>query len=451
MKIIVAGCGKIGSTIISSFVEEGHDVVAIDDVHSVIEEITNIYDVMGVCGNGADCNTLLEAGIDKTELFVAVTGSDELNMLACFIARKMGAKHTSARIRNPEYDQSLSFIRQQLDISVAVNPDYLAAQVLFNTLKLPTAAKVETFSRRNFEMVELCLKPDSILDGVKLVDMRKKYPAQYLVCLVQRGEEVFIPGGDFILHGGDRVGITATPAEIQKLFRLLGTMQKQARNVMILGASRTAYYLSKMLLAEGTNVKIIEKDPKVTDFICEQLPNAVVIQGDGAQQELLLEEGIRSTDAFVTLTGMDEENVLISYFATQQEVPKVITKVNRNEFAAIAADLGLDSIVSPRKIMSDILVRYARALHSSLGSKMETLYKLMDEKAEALEFKVKSDFEYCEIPLKDMDFKSNVIIAGIIRGRKIIIPAGNDVILPDDRVIVITSRQGMDDLSDIIK
>ena len=226
MNIIVVGCGKIGSTIIASLVQEGHDVVAIDDVSAVIAEVTNIYDVMGVCGNGADCNTLSEAGVERTELFVAVTGSDELNMLSCFIARRMGAKHTIARIRNPEYDMSLAFLRQQLDLSSVINPDYLAAQELFNILKLPSATKIETFSRRNFEMIELRLKPDSPLDSVRLCDIRKKYQAQFLVCVVQRGEDVFIPGGDFVLQSGDRIGITATPGEIQKLLRLLGIMQK---------------------------------------------------------------------------------------------------------------------------------------------------------------------------------------------------------------------------------
>lgn len=451
MNIIVVGCGKIGSTIIASLVQEGHDVVAIDDVSAVIDEVTNIYDVMGVCGNGADCNTLSEAGVERTELFVAVTGSDELNMLSCFIARRMGAKHTIARIRNPEYDMSLAFLRQQLDLSSVINPDYLAAQELFNILKLPSATKIETFSRRNFEMIELRLKPDSPLDSVRLCDIRKKYQAQFLVCVVQRGEDVFIPGGDFVLQSGDRIGITATPGEIQKLLRLLGIMQKQAKDIMILGASRTSYYLAKMLLATGTSVKIIELDPKTAAETCEALPNAVVIQGDGAQQELLLEEGLRSMDAFVALTGMDEENILISYFAAAQKVPTVISKVNRNELASIAENMGLDSLVTPRRITSDIVVQYARALQNSLGSKVETLYKLMDEKAEALEFTVQPDFKYCDIALKDIKLKPNILVAGIIRGRKIIIPSGDDVILPGDKVVVISSSQRMNDLSDIIR
>ena len=451
MNIIVVGCGKIGTTIIASLVQEGHDVVAIDDVSAVIAEVTNIYDVMGVCGNGADCNTLSEAGVERTELFVAVTGSDELNMLSCFIARRMGAKHTIARIRNPEYDMSLAFLRQQLDLSSVINPDYLAAQELFNILKLPSATKIETFSRRNFEMIELRLKPDSPLDSVRLCDIRKKYQAQFLVCVVQRGEDVFIPGGDFVLQSGDRIGITATPGEIQKLLRLLGIMQKQAKDIMILGASRTSYYLAKMLLATGTSVKIIELDPKTAAETCEALPNAVVIQGDGAQQELLLEEGLRSMDAFVALTGMDEENILISYFAAAQKVPTVISKVNRNELASIAENMGLDSLVTPRKITSNIVVQYARALQNSLGSKVETLYKLMDEKAEALEFTVQPDFKHCNIALKDIKLKPNILVAGIIRGRKIIIPSGDDVILPGDKVVVISSRQRMNDLSDIIR
>ena len=451
MKIIIVGCGKIGTTILSSLVTEEHDVVAVDDNASVITEITNIYDVMGVCGNGADCETLTEAGVERAELFVAVTGSDELNMLSCFIARKMGAKHTIARIRNPEYnDQSLGFMKQQLHLSMAINPEKLAAKELFNVLKLPSAAKIESFSRRNFEMVELKLKPDSPLDGLKLIDLRKKYDVRVLICAVRRDDNIYIPDGNFELKSGDKIGITAAPAEILRFLRMLGIMQKQARNVMILGGSKTAYYLSEMLLAGGNSVKVIERDRKRCLELCDKLPSAVVIHGDGAQQELLREEGIHSMDAFVSLTGIDEENILLSFFAASQDVPKVISKVNRDEFAPIAEKLGLDCIVSPRKIISDILVRYARALENSIGSKVETLYQLMDGKAEALEFIVAPDCSLSGVSLKELKLKPNILVAGIIRGRKTIIPAGDDFILPGDNVVVLAAGQRLNDLSDII-
>lgn len=452
MNIIVVGCGKIGTTILSSLVAEGHNVTAIDADPAALAEVTDIHDVMGVCGNGADCETLEEAGVDKTELFVAATGSDELNMLSCFMAGKMGAKHTIARIRKPEYnDRSLNFMKQQLGLAMAINPEMLAAQELYHILKLPAAAKVETFSRRNFEMIELRLKADSPLVGVPLSEVREKFQAKFLICVVQRGEQVYIPDGRFVLEGGDRIGLTATPAEIQKLMRSIGDAQKQARNVMILGGSRTAYYLAKRLTAIGNNVKIIEIDHDLCEELCEQLPKAVIINGDGAQQELLLEEGLRNMDAFISLTGMDEENILLSFFASSQSVPKVISKVNRDEIGSLAERLGLECIISPRKIIADVLVRYARALQSSIGSNIETLYTLMDDRVEAVEFSVKQDSRLLGIPLKDLHFKPNILIAGILRDRHPIIPAGDDVIMPNDRVVVLAADRHLQELEDILK
>ena len=451
MNIIVVGCGKIGTTILKNLVAEGHNVTGVDTSPSVISEITNIYDAMGVCGNGADCDTLSEAGVSKADLLVAVSNSDELNMLSCFLARRMGAAHTIARIRNPEYnDRDLGFMEQQLDLSMSLNPELLAARELYNILRLPSAVKIETFSQRNFEMIELRLKEDSPLIGLSLIELRKKYQANYLVGAVQRGEEVFIPGGGFVLEQGDRIGITASAGEIQKFLRMVGLQQKKARSIMILGASKTTYYLAKMLLSGGNTVKIIERDAKRCGEFCETLPGAVIIQGDGAQQELLMEEGIRSTDAFVALTGMDEENILISCFAASQQVPKVITKVNRPELAAMAERLGLDSIISPQNITSDLLVQYARALENSVGSSVETVYKLMDDKAEAVEFNVGSDFPQISVPLKQLRRKPNVLFAGILRGGRIIIPSGDDVLTPGDNVVVLTTESRLRDLTDIL-
>lgn len=452
MKIIIVGCGKIGSVLISNLVAEGHDVTAIDSDPAVINELTNIYDVIGVPGNGVDCDILDEAGVAEAELFAAVTGSDEFNMLSCYIARKMGAKQTLARIRNPEYnDSSLAFLRQHLDLSMPINPERLAARELFHVLRLPSAANVETFSMRNFEMVELKLKSDSALDGLSLIDLRQKYPQKFLVCVVQRGEEVIIPDGNFVLKSGDKVGLTATPSELHKLLKNLGLLKKQARNVMILGASKTAYYLAKALLAAGNAVKIIEKNATRCEEFSEKLPDAVIIHGDGAQQELLLEEGLKSMDAFVALTGMDEQNILMSYFAQTQDVPKVIAKVNRDEFAPMAEHLGLDTLVSPRRTVANIIVRYARALENSRDSSVETLYKLMDGKAEALEFIVHNDCELVNIQLKDLHLKSNILIAGIFRNKKILIPAGNDHIAVGDKVVILTTGHRINNLSDILK
>ena len=452
MNIIVIGCGKIGATILANLVEEGHNVVAVDNNPDVITELTNIYDVMGACGNGADCEILEEAGVSSADLVIAATGLDEFNMLSCFLAKKMGAECTIARIRNPEYnDRSLGFMRQQLDLSMVINPELSAAHELYNILKLPSAAKIETFSGRNFEMIEIRLKSDSAFDGMRIADLRSRFNAKFLICAVQREESAYIPDGNFILKSGDKIGITATPAEITKLFKELGIQQKQARNIMILGGGRIAYYLTKKLCAAGIKVTIIERDRKICEELCEALPKAVIVHGDGAGQELLLEEGLHSVDAFVALTGMDEQNILISAFAQAQNVPKVIAKVNRDELIPLAEHWGLDCLISPKKHIADILVQYVRALENSVGSSMETLYKLMDDKVEALEFKVKSDFPKLGVPFKELKTKNNILIAGIMRDRKSIIPAGDDCLIAGDKVIVLAANQRINTLSDILK
>lgn len=452
MKIIIAGCGKIGITLVENLVNEGHEVVALDSNPDAITDITNVYDAMGVCGSATDCDTLAEAGVEKADLFVAATDADELNMLSCFLARRMGAAHAIARIRKPEYnDQNLGFMRQQLDLSMSINPEQLAAQELFKVLKLPSAMTVETFSRRNFEMVELRLRPESPMDGLSLSELRKKYAAKFLVCVVQRGEEVYIPDGNFVLRAGDRIGVTATPTEIHRFLRMVGVMQKQAKSVMILGASRMAYYLAKMLLDNGTTVKIIDQDRDRCRQFCDLLPGATMIHGESIQQELLQEEGIGSVDAFVALTGIDEENILMAFYANAQNVPKVVAKINHNELAAMADNLGLDCIISPKKVVVDVLLRYVRALENSIGGQVETLYKLMDGRAEALEFKVQADFEALQIPLKVLALKKDILIAGIVRGRKNIIPSGEDVILAGDRVIILAAGRAVSTLSDILE
>lgn len=454
MKIIIAGCGKVGDALVENLTSEGHDVVVVDRNQTALQEATNKYDVLCVCGNTADNQTLIEAGIKNTDIFVAVTGSDELNMLSCYLAKKLGAEHTIARIRNFEYnsnEESSNFLKQELNLSLVVNPEFLAAQELFNILKLPSAVNIETFAKRKFEMIELILKPDTVLDGMSLMEIRKKFSEKFLVCVVRRGEEVYIPDGNFVLKAGDKIGLTASPAEIQKLLKKLSILRKQARNVMIMGASRIAYYLARLLSNSGNNVKIVDLDKKKCDEVAALLPETTVICGDGTEQELLLEEGLPNMDAFVALTGIDEENILISFFAEAQKVPKVISKVNRPELASMAEKLGLESIVSPKNIIADVIVRYARALQNSAGSKMETLYKIMDGKAEALEFIVEEDFKGVGIPLKDIKLKDNIIISGILRNKKAIIPSGDDAIMAGDSVIVIAAGQHIDDLSDIIE
>ncbi len=452
MKIIVAGLGKIGATFVSTLAEEGHDVVVIDCNPQVIEEITNMYDVMGICGNCADTDVLEEAGAKNAELLIAVAGSDELNMLSCFLAKKMGTKHTIARVRNPEYnDRSLGIMKQNLELSMVINPELVAAREMFHNLKLPSAAKVETFSVRNFEMIEHILKPKSPLEGVVLSELRSKFKAKFLICAVKRGDEVYIPDGNFVLKSGDRIGIVAEQSEIVKLLKEMGIVSTMAKNVMILGGSRTAYYLAKRLCQSGSKVTIIEKNRNQCEALSEALPKATVICGDSANHELLIEEGLLSVDAFVSLTGLDEENILLSSFASSKGVPKVIAKVNRDSLIPMAEHWGLDTVVTPKKIIANIILRYVRALQNSEGSSVETLYRLMDDMVEALEFNVKNDLAVLDIPFKELNLNPNTLIAGIIRDRKIIIPSGSDCIKEGDKIIVLAAGYRINRLSDILK
>ena len=451
MKIIIVGCGKIGKSMIKSLTAEGHDVVAIDNNSDVLNETTNIFDIMGVCGNAVDSDTLTEAGVSDADIIASVTESDEMNMLVCFLGRKLGAKHAVARIRNPEYnDSGLGFLRQHLNLSITLNPELLVAEEISNILQIPSAVKIERFSRRNIEMIEIIIPKGSPLHGINLIKMREKYRANYLICAVQRNNEVFIPDGRFELNEGDRIGLVAAHSEITKLLKLLGILKKQAKSVMILGGGKPSYYLAKKLIAHGVDVKIIEKKLNTCEFLAAELPEAVIIHGDGAQQELLLEEGIGNMDAFVSLTGMDEENIMLSIFASMQNVPKVVAKINRDELLPMAEKLGVETIISPSRLSTNIIVRYARALENSKGSNVETLYKLMDENVEALEFNVVENSQVIGIPLKSIQLKPNILVAGITRGRKTIIPSGNDMILSGDKVVVVSGVQGLHDIDDIL-
>jgi len=451
MKIIIVGCGKIGKSMIKSLTAEGHDVLAIDNNSIVLDDTVNTFDIMGVCGNAVDFDTLTEANISSADVIVATTDSDEINMISCFIARKLGAKHAVARIRNPEYnDQGLGFLRHNLNLSITLNPELLIAEEIANILQLPSAVKIERFSRRNIEMIEIILPKDSPLDGMNLIKMRERFKADYLICTVQRDNQVFIPDGRFEIRAGDRIGLVAAHTEISKLLSMLGLLKKQSKSVMILGGGRPSYYLAKRLISLGVDVKIIEKKHEVCESLAAELPEAVIIHGDGAQQELLLEEGISNMDAFVSLTGVDEENIMLSIFASMHNVPKVIAKINRDELLPMAERLGVETIISPSRLSTNIIVRYARALENSKGSSVETLYKLMDGNAEALEFNVIEGSKTIGIALKDIKLKSNTLIAGITRGRRTIIPSGNDIILAGDKVVVISTDKRLQDIDNIL-
>ncbi|MBP5271050.1 MAG: Trk system potassium transporter TrkA [Clostridia bacterium] len=453
MKIVIAGCGKTGSAIVSCLVEEGHDITVIDSDRAVVEEMTDRFDVMGVCGNAAEIEILREADAGDCRLFAATAESDETNMLACFLAGKLGAGHTIARIRNPEYnDESLGFTCQQLGLSEPLNPDRLAATEIWNVLKFPSAVKIEPFSGR-FELIELVIKKEMPVIGMSLVEMRRRYDARFLICAVQRGDQTFIPTGSFVLAEGDRIAVTAVPSEVQKLLRRMGILKKSARSVMIIGAGKACYYLARLLSSSGVSVKVVEKDRDRCAAFADEIgdANVMIINGDGASREVLLEEGLEKTDALVALTGSDEQNIIISIYASSVGVPKVIPKVNRRELAEIAEKLGLDTVISPRKAVTGLLASYARALENSEGSNLEALYHVLDGSAEAIEFKVNGDFRYLGVPLRDVSMRKNVLIAGIIRKGRAIIPSGDESILEGDRVVVISSGLRLGDITDLIE
>ena len=453
MKIVVVGCGKIGKTIISSLVNERHEVAAIDTDQKVVEDVRTAYDIIALCGSGTEYSDLKEAGIEKTELFIAVTGSDELNMLSCFLAKRMGAKHTVARIRDIENnDANLSFMKDELDLSMSINPERMTAEAIYNLIKLPSATKVEHFSNSPLEMIEVTVRNDSHLDGISLIDLRKNNKEKFLVGTVLRNGTMFVPNGSFTIQTGDKLGIIVSKKDAPKVLSIMGANHISVKNVMILGAGTISNYLAKLLLNSKHNVKLIDNDKEVCKEVCSDLPdNATVIYGDGMKQELLIEEGILSTDAFVALTGTDEKNILISFYAVSQNVPKVITKVNSDELANIADNLGLNSMITPKKIVADVIVQYARALEKSIDSQIETLYSIMNGCAEAIEFKVLPDFEYINVPIKEMKLHDNILIAGITRSNTAIIPNGEDVILPGDRVIIIAEGKRIVSLSEIIQ
>jgi len=453
MRIVIVGCGKIGKTIIASLVNERHDVFAIDINPSVVASIRNTYDIIALVGNGTEYDVLSEAGAASADLFIAVTNSDELNMLSCFAAKKMGAKHTVARIRELENNrESLNFMRQQLDLSLAINPERMAAEAIYNILRLPSATKVEIFPNSMLEMIEVQLRKDSPLNGLSLIDLRKHNKHNFLVCTVERDGQLYIPNGLFKLKSEDKLGIITMNNEAQKVLKSIGISNISVKDVIVLGAGTVSTYLAQMLIEGRISVKLIDSDEQVCDSVCETLPSsATIIHGNGMSQDLLIEEGILSTDAFVTLTGKDEVNILMSFYAKSQKVPKIISKVNKSELSSLAEELGLDSIISPKNIVADEIVKYVRAIDSTLGSQIETLYSITNGKAEAVEFKVLPDFEFTHIPLKALKTHKNVLFAGITRGKESFIPTGEDMILPGDNVVIIAEGKRILTLYDTIE
>ena len=451
MKVIISGCGRVGTAILESLLKEEHQITVIDLNPNIVEEVTNKFDVLGLVGNGTSYDVLLSAGANEADLFVSVTASDEFNMLSCFVAKKMGATNTVARIRNSEYNNaSFGKVRKELGINVIINPELLTAQTIYNVLQLPSASNVEVFSSSETEMMEITLNENSKILGQSLLELRKKHNYTFLVCLVQRDDAIYIPNGSFVLQAGDKIGIFTSKANVSKLIKSFGLEQKSVKSIMIVGASKTAFYLAKLLSSTKYSVKIIDSNKDKCERIARELDNVTIINGDGMSQELLLEEGILTTDGFVALTGKDETNVLMSIFSQNNNVQKTITKLDNDEVFSISKTLGLETSITARHLVANVVVRYARALENSKESKIETLYSLFSGKAEAAEFEVLPDFKFINTPIKALKLSKQIIIAGIIRDRETIIPCGEDVIMTGDRVIVITAGRSLYDLSDIM-
>ncbi len=451
MKIVVIGNGKVGHTIIQHICNEGHNVVVIDNDPEMIEQIVNEYDVMGICGNGASVEILKSAGVDKADMLIAVTCSDETNMLACVIGKKMGARSTMARVRTYEYNSQIAQMMEALEISLIINPEKEAANEIMKIINFPEALKVDTFKNGNVDLVELYVPEDSPLINKSLIEISQQYQVKVLICAVQRGEEVFIPGGSFVFQAGDIVHITATKKNVKLFLHKLGLITSKIKSVFIIGGSGIATYLCDELVKNNYKVKLVERDYQKCLALSETLPGVTVIHGDGSDQELLTEEGFNETDAAICLTGLDEENIIISMYAYKQRIGKIITKVNKASLVGLMESIRMASVISPKEITSSKIVRYVRAKNASRSSNVITLYKLVNNKVEVVEFEAKEKSKALNTPLREMRLKEKVLIAAITRKKEVIIPNGDSQILAGDNVIVVTTTQILNHLDDILE
>lgn len=450
MKIIIVGCGKVGFALAEKMTQEKHDVTIIDSSADRLQEIADDLDVLQVQGNGMSINTLMEADIVHTDLLIAVTGSDELNLLCCLLGKKQGNCQTVARVRNPLYNRELDFIKESLDISMIINPEMAAATEIARLLRFPSAIEIGTFAKGNVELLKFRLNPEFKLDQISIAELPGRAKCDILVSGVERNGQAYIPNGDFVLQNGDLVSIIASPKSASVFFKNIGLKTNQVKNCMIVGGGTITIYLARKLLESKIKVVIIEKSPERCQKLSELLPEAVIIQGDGTNKKLLMEENLENVEAFVTLTNMDEENILLSLFARENSKAKLVTKVNRISFDHILEQLDLGSVIYPKYITTDYILRYTRATQNSIGSNVETLYHILDNKAEALEFCIREDSPVVDIPLKDLKLKRSLLIGCICRKDKAIIPRGSDCIKVGDTVIVVTTQEGLGDIQDIL-
>ena len=452
MKIIIVGCGKVGTTLAEQLNRENHDITLIDTNEEAIQNISNSADVMGVTGNGAVYQVQMEAGIQDADLLIATTNSDELNMLCCLIAKKAGNCHTIARIRNPEYSSEIRYIREELNLSLAINPELAAAREIARLLRFPSAIKIEPFAKGRIELLKFLIPEHSLLNDMRVMDVVNRLKSNVLICVVERGNAVVIPDGNFVMKKGDKISFIASHQESADFFKKAGVDNNIVKSAMFVGGGKLTHYLCRLLEDTKIKIKIIERDEERCRQLSELLPKAMIIHGDGTDEQLLLEEGIRQTEAFASLTGFDEENIMLSLYASSQSKAKLITKVNKIAFENVINSLNLGSLIQPKMLTAEIILQYVRAMQNSMGSSnIETLYKIAADKAEALEFRVKEGSPILGIPLEKLKLIDNLLVACINRGGTIITPRGKDTVEAGDTVIVVTTHTGLNDLTDILR
>ena len=454
MRIVVVGAGKVGRVLTEQLAAEKHDIVVIDQDSDLIESLVNIYDVRGVAGNGGCYDIQKDAFEDGADLLIATTSSDETNILACLVAKKLGTPHTIARIRNPEYEKQLHFMREELGLSMVVNPEKATAREIARVLRFPSAIKREQFCRQRFELVEYRINEGNPLVGLQLSDLYRNIRVKILICAVARGQQTIIPTGATVLQKGDKIYLTASARELESFFRKLNIFKARANNIMIVGASRIAYYLVKELQDIQKRVTVIDSNAARCQAMSEKFPGVLVIHGDGADSELLSEERISEMDAFVPLTGLDETNIILAMYANQFPNCKVVAKINRPSFADLANEKGLvDSVVSTAAVTSEIIARYVRAMQNSFDSdNIKTLHRLVGGRVEALEFNVGPGLPFIGVPLKDLNLREGLLVAGIVRQNGApVIPSGADALQEGDDVVIVTTDTTLHALRDIVK
>ncbi len=450
MRIVIVGCGKVGTSIASQLNAEGHDIVVVDIDRNAVQNLSNSLDIMGIEGNGASYEVLAEAGAEKADLVIAAAALDEVNLYTCLMAKAAGTTHTIARVRNPQYAADIHRIKDTLGLSMSINPELTAAKEMSRLLRFSGALEIDTFSRGSVELIKVALPENSAIANKRIsqIDVLK---GRVRICLVERGDEVFIPNGDFVLQGGDRISVASKVDVAAKFFKRISVSIGKSRDVILLGGGKISFYLAKNLLDSGANVKIIEKNPNRCWELTNILPEAVVIQGDCMDQDLLLSEGIEHADGVAALMDYDEENILISLYIQSVSKAKIITKVNNTSFDSILHNLKIKTIIHPKNLTGEYIASYIRAMQNSLGSNVETLYKLNNDAVEALEFRVRSTSRVTGIPLQELNLKDNLQVISINRHGKIILPQGSDKIMCDDTVVVITKHKGLSDLDDILR